>query len=252
MANQTASEPRRSGPSSGALSAAVTRLSVLAFLVALLMFIISVAVLEGVRYGDLVLSTLLSLVLVSGVLAVGARRSTLMLAGVVMVIGLTARWLNHFHPEIVPAALHLIAGMAFLAIVIVHFLRFILRAPYVDAQVLQTGIATYLVFGLLWSLAYMLVAQLVPGSFVFTEPGGGNASMDAFHAVYFSFVTLSTMGYGDIVPVTRVARVLAILEATTGVMYVSVLIARLVGLYSSVTALPGQSDVNGSASKPSL
>jgi voltage-gated potassium channel Kch len=56
--------------------------------------------------------------------------------------------------------------------------------------------------------------------------------MNGFNGIYFSFITLSTVGYGDITPVSRAARWLAALEAMTGLLYVAVLIARLVSLYS--------------------
>ena len=120
--------------------------------------------------------------------------------------------------------------MLFLALVAVQFLRFILRAPRVTGQVLEAGISTYLVFGLLWTMAYMLVGRLIPDAFTFAAP---DQSMNSSNALYYSFVTLTTMGYGDILPVSRAARMLAILEATTGVLYMSVLIARLVGMYST-------------------
>jgi ion channel len=57
--------------------------------------------------------------------------------------------------------------------------------------------------------------------------------MNGFNAFYFSFVTLSTAGYGDIVPVSRMARMLAVMESVTGLFYVAILIARLVTMYSS-------------------
>ncbi len=63
--------------------------------------------------------------------------------------------------------------------------------------------------------------------------------MSGFTGFYFSFVTLSTVGYGDITPVSKVARMLAAMEAMTGLLYVAVLIARLVSLYSSPKSDPG-------------
>jgi voltage-gated potassium channel len=57
--------------------------------------------------------------------------------------------------------------------------------------------------------------------------------MDGFTAFYFSFATLTTVGYGDIAPVSSVARMLAVMEAVTGLFYVAVLISRLVALYST-------------------
>ena len=109
-----------------------------------------------------------------------------------------------------------------------QFLRFILRAPRVDFGVLCAGIATYLMLGLLWSFAYILVDGLVPNSFVFTVGPTSSHSMNHFNALYFSFTTLSTVGYGDIVPLSGAARMLAMVEAVFGMFYVTLLIARLV------------------------
>jgi hypothetical protein len=77
------------------------------------------------------------------------------------------------------------------------------------------------------------VAAISPTAFAFNTTTGAKESMHGFNAFYFSFVTLSTVGYGDITPVSKVARMLAAMEAMTGLLYVAVLIARLVALYSS-------------------
>ena len=214
----------------------------LIFLVVLVAFIVASPFLGTLPQGALINSALLTLVLIAGVVVVGARRATLVPAILLVVVGLVARWVNHFRPEVMPAGIHLIAGILLLGLVAVEFLRFILRAPRVTAQVLEAGISTYLVFGLLWTLAYMLIGQLDPAAFTFSgEPSAGH-SMDSFNALYYSFVTLTTMGYGDIVPVSRAARMLAVSEATTGVMYMSILIARLVGMYSTVTPIQDESE----------
>jgi Ion channel len=133
-----------------------------------------------------------------------------------------------------PAALLMIrgSGVLFIGYVVLEFLRFIMRAPRVDFGVLCAGIATYLMLGLLWSFAYILVDRLVPDSFVFTVGPVSSHSMNNFNALYFSFTTLSTVGYGDIIPVSGVARMLAMVEAVFGMFYVTLLIARLVSLYS--------------------
>ena len=89
-----------------------------------------------------------------------------------------------------------------------------------------------------------MIDVLDPGSFAFafagdTETwrlqfGGGNSG----YALYYSFVTLTTLGYGDIAPVTMPARMLASLEAMTGQVYLAILVARLVGLHIAHSASP--------------
>ena len=85
----------------------------------------------------------------------------------------------------------------------------------------------------MWTMAYWLVDQLTPGGAFSFNTDAGKQSMNGFNALYFSFITLSTVGYGDITPVSRIARWLAAMEAMTGMLYVAVLIARLVALYRS-------------------
>ena len=82
-------------------------------------------------------------------------------------------------------------------------------------------------------MAYWLVDQLTPGGAFSYNTNAGAQSINGFNGFYFSFVTLSTVGYGDITPVSRIARWLAAMEAMTGLLYVAVLIARLVSLYST-------------------
>ena len=103
----------------------------------------------------------------------------------------------------------------------------------VTVEVLCASIAAYLMLGLMWTVAYWLVDQVTPGGAFSFNTNRGTQSMNGFTGFYFSFITLSTVGYGDITPVSRAARWLAAMEAMTGLLYVAVLIARLVSLYSS-------------------
>ncbi|HKQ48916.1 MAG TPA: ion channel [Phycisphaerae bacterium] len=212
------------------------RYSVSHFLVALSVLIISYLFIDSLPYGQLIETALITLVLLSAVAAIGGRRRTLILASALVLPALLARWYDHFDPEPQPHGFTLISGLVCLAFVCFQLLRYILRAPRVDSQVLCAGIATFLLIALVWSSAYSLVARWVPGSFVFTAGNGSNRVMAHFEAVYFSFATL-TGGCGDIVPGSRVAQWLVMIESTTGMLYVTLLIARLVGLYT--TEKPG-------------
>jgi voltage-gated potassium channel len=202
-------------------------------LIALALLIFFAPFLEEIKGGDLFLAILLSLVLISAVFAVASRRSTLIIALLLVIPALVGRWINYFQPELVPPAIFLTAGLALVAFVVANLLRFVLRAPSVNADVLCASISAYLMLGLLWTLAYWLVDQLNQEAFSFNTTNGTKETMAGFNAFYFSYITLSTAGFGDITPVSKVARMLAATEAITGVLYVAVLIARLVGLYST-------------------
>ena len=202
-------------------------------LIALALLLFCAPFVEEIKGGDLIVAILLSLVLISAVLAVASRRSTLIIALLLAIPALVSRWINYFRPDLVPTAVFLTAGLALIAFVVANLLRFVLRAPSVNADVLCASISAYLMLGLMWTMAYWLVDQLTPGGAFSFNTNAGKQSMNGFNAFYFSFITLSTVGYGDITPVSKVARMLAATEAMTGLLYVAVLISRLVSLYST-------------------
>jgi hypothetical protein len=213
--------------------AGLRRFSTAEFLGALALFFVSLPFLENFVYGEVIESLLLTLMFVLAVVAVGHRRSTLIWAAVLVLPALVGKWFNHIWPGLVPAQVFPAAGMVFVGFVVAQFLHFILRSPRVNSEVLCAGISTYLLLGLFWMFSYQLVAQLVPDSFAFSTGPPSSHSMTRFNAYYFSFVTLSTVGYGDVTPVSNGARALAVTEAITGTLYVAVLIARLVALYTT-------------------
>src|SRR5882724_6650492 len=209
------------------------RFSTVQLLLALALFFISAPFVEEIQGGELIVSGLFSLVLLAGVVAVANRKRVLVVAIVLAIPAIVGRWINHFRPDLIPPAVFLVAGLILIAFVVGNLLRFVLRAPSVNTEVLCGSISAYLMLGLMWTMAYWLVDQLTPeGAFSFNTNAGGH-SMNGFNAFYFSFVTLSTVGYGDITPVSKVARMLAAMEAMTGLLYMAILIARLVALYSS-------------------
>lgn len=209
------------------------RFSTVELLVALTLLFFFFPFVEEVKGGDVIISILLSLVLLSAVLAVADRKGVFVIALVLAIPAIAGRWINHFWPDLVTPPVFLIAGLALIAFVVANLLRFVLRAPSVNTEVLCASISAYLMLGLLWTVAYWLVAQLNPNAFAFNTAASTKETMVGFNAFYFSFITLSTVGYGDITPVSRIARWLAATEAMTGLLYVTVLIARLVSLYST-------------------
>jgi hypothetical protein len=209
------------------------RFSAVQLLIALGLLFFSFPLVEEVKGGDVIMSILLSVVLLSAVVAVSDRKRVFFIALSLAIPAICGRWINHFRPGLVPLSVFLIAGLALIAFVVANLLRFVLRAPSVNTEVLCASTSAYLMLGFLWTVAYWLVAQVTPNAFAFNTATGTKETMAGFNAFYFSFITQSTVGYGDITPVSRIARWLAATEAMTGLLYVTVLIARLVSLYST-------------------
>jgi hypothetical protein len=209
------------------------RFTTVQLLVALGLLFVAFPFVEEVKGGNIIVSVLFSLVLLSAVLAVAERKRVLVVAIVLAIPAIGGRWINHLRPDLIPPFVFLSAGLILVGFVVANLLRFVLRAPSVNVEVLCASIAAYLMLGLMWTIAYWLVDQLTPGGAFSFNTNTGKQSMNGFNAFYFSFITLSTVGYGDITPLSRIARWLAALEAMTGLLYVAVLIARLVALYST-------------------
>jgi hypothetical protein len=106
--------------------------------------------------------------------------------------------------------------------------RHAMRAGPVNAERIFAALDAYLLAGLIFAVCYWLIDQTWPGSFAPASEG----PLTLPRAVYFSFVTIATLGYGDTVPVSDLARALAVLEAMSGQFYLVVLVARLVSLYA--------------------
>src|SRR6478736_9887250 len=174
------------------------RFSTVELLVALALLFFFFPFVEEVKGGDVIVSILLSLVLLSAVLAVADRKGVFFIALLLAIPAIVGRWISHFRPDLVPPPVFLVAGLALIAFVVANLLRFVLRAPSVNTEVLCASISAYLMLGLLWTVAYWLVAQVNQEAFSFNTTTGTKETMAGSTAFYFSFITLSTVGYGDI------------------------------------------------------
>ena len=133
-----------------------------------------------------------------------------------------------------------IAGMSYMHLLILTLFytwttwlaaRQVLFTGPIDGNKIVGAICIYLLIGLIWALSYLFIAQAVPGAFNGLEQV---IWYDNFADVaYYSFVTLTTLGYGDISPVVPVARFLVYMEAIVGVFYMAILVASLIGIRTS-------------------
>jgi Ion channel len=111
---------------------------------------------------------------------------------------------------------------------IIDLFSYLQQARTVTTEHLYTAASIYLLIGISWFALYSAIENIYPGSFLQTAAGSTNRPSDL---LYFSLVTLTTLGYGDILPASGEVRMLAALEAITGVLYVAITVALLVSAY---------------------
>jgi voltage-gated potassium channel len=134
-----------------------------------------------------------------------------------------------------PVALAFWTAIALLSAAIA--LRYALRSEEIGSEHIYAALSAYLLGGIFFGVLYHAVEQAWPGSITTSGQATGISLSDA---VYFSFVTLATLGYGDVVPVNGVARGLAVIEAIIGQLFLAVMIARLVGSYAQGSGRRGK------------
>jgi hypothetical protein len=178
------------------------------------------------RDGRFVRDLVFSIVLISGVaIAWGQRRIFPVTAGVAA-IALAIRWAAWWIRADDFAMWREVATLASVIVICWVLLSQVFSAGIVTSARVQGGVAVYLLLGLGWAHCYQIANRLHPGSF---QTSVGN-SFSVVEWYYYSFATLTTLGYGDIVPIQPVTRSLAISEALAGQLYLTVLIARLVAM----------------------
>jgi len=170
---------------------------------------------------------------VSGVYAVSEQRAQWIIALALAIPAVALNTVHAFRPDPQIVLLMLIFTIVFLVLTLVSLLRAVVRAERVTHDTIYGALSVYLLMAIAWAATYLLLVTIHPGAIVMDVARHPNHGMDWSDCVFYSFVTLTSQGYGDIVPMTAQARSLSILEAVSGTMYVAVLVARLVGLYSS-------------------
>lgn len=190
-----------------------------------LLTLVSAPILSAFKFSGIVIESLLAVSLLAAILPVrGVRSRPFVLLGILVVW--LARpftlWLED--PALSATTLGIWTVIGLLAAAAA--LRFAMRASKVDAEHLYAALSAYLLAGIYFGLLYWVLEQIRPGTF--STP----IRFSQTSAIYFSFVTLATLGYGDVVPRGDIARGIAIVEGVGGQLFLAVLVARLVSLYS--------------------
>jgi len=116
------------------------------------------------------------------------------------------------------------------SITIVELFREIFKTKIIDSHIISSAISIYVLVGIFWYLLFMFLLMIDPDSF---DIRNFNPEMVSIDMIYFSFTTLTTLGYGDITPLSYTAKMWSITEAMMGVMFLAVMISRVVSLFGT-------------------
>ncbi len=194
-------------------------------LVSIVLFMILRPFVEDLVKLSFLMEIFVTAILLSGIYAVSEDRVTLIFA---LLTGLPALFTNwSFQLLKTPSLLlihHICAGL-FFAVATIIIIRHLVNQKVITVDLIWGAVCGYFLLGFMWGDIFSLLETLQPGSF---NLGEGVPDIDSL--IYFSFVTLATLGYGDIVPLTKQAQSLAIIETIMGQMYLAVNIAALVAI----------------------
>jgi voltage-gated potassium channel len=204
----------------------------LVLLISLLFIFVISPFIVPYHYGPTILNIIAAAVLLAATYAVSERRISMMIGLSLSTVSIILTfWLAAApaHWLVIISHGSLVVLIGFFAVTI---LGYVLGSGKVTSDKIYGAICAYLLFGYGWAFGYSLIEEVHPGSFTLPSPIDRHDLVGRVMEMrYFSFVTLATVGYGDIVPHTPMARTMALLEAMLGQFYLVALIGRLVGLH---------------------
>jgi hypothetical protein len=186
------------------------------------------------QLGKYLLETMFVIVLFTGLRAIEIKKSLLGFEVLLLLVSLVLNIMGAVTGNEVLFFIGIACRVIFMILVALIILIDLFRGREVSGDTLAGSVCVYLLLAVIWGYIFLLIEVIVPGSFSFTQ---GQARMhlwlsrEFFPFFYFSLVTITTVGYGDMSPVTTEAQTFATFEAIIGQVYLTILVARLVGMY---------------------
>ena len=203
-------------------------------LISLMLLLLISPLFEELNFANIVISIFFSAVLISTVYAVSQKKSLFVFSILLLCPALVGSWSVYFVESLSLEIIGRSFSALFLAFSAICMMNHVFKEGHVTADTIAGAICVYLLIGLSWAYLYSVTELVMPGSFIFgphtTRSTGSFAHHKSSLFFYYSFVTLTTLGYGDISPLSPPARSLSMLEAVIGPVYLTVLVARLVAL----------------------
>lgn len=184
-------------------------------------------------YSGALISILFALVLIASLYLVATERKHLIIGLTLAVPALLTHWSLPLLSETTRLTINACFQILFLSYVCTQIFTYLFRARKIESNVIYAALCLYLMLGLIWTFAYLLIEINSPGAIALKNEFDlltDNPRELIAEIMYFSFVTITTLGYGDITPVSPLAQSLVIIQAFVGQIYVAIVIARLVGL----------------------
>lgn len=191
--------------------------------------------LEETTYGPPVILLLYSFMLISALYAVAETGWVLRMGILLFVAALVSHWWIILTLSPISVVAGILCEIIFLCFIALSVLTHVFGHERVTGDTIAGAICVFLLMGIIWMLGYQAVYYFDHRAFNNIAAGSFSPSV-TMDLVYYSFSTLTTLGYGDITPISRPARMFAVTEAIVGQIYLTVLVARLVGLYAPVRA----------------
>ena len=195
--------------------------------VSLLAFILVTPLVQGFVGIQILWNIFLTGILLSGVHAVSEKKRRVYIASLLALPMLVYLWSGYFmESNLYVVIVGGFSGVLFFAYMIVNILSFIYRQDKVTRDLIFSAVVVYLLMAIMWTFIYRVIETAHPGSFTIPTTD----IHERMRFIYFSLVTITTLGYGDIVPKTSLASSLATLEAVVGQLYLVTTVAWLVGV----------------------
>jgi len=209
-------------------------------LVALMALLIVPPLLPAGPFAHTIVNTVFSIVAIGAAFNVSRHRATIIFVTVIALATLAARGVSAVWPEIpVGEVVSEIFAIILFGLALRGVAREIFHAKTVTTGTIRGAICVYILMGIIWAVFYSLVETAHPGSFAYPEVVRVSAQTDEPSPpgfFYYSFVTMTTLGYGDITPRAQLARTLSWLETLAGQLFMTITLAQLVSVHVSSSA----------------